>query len=371
MHIKGAAEIILEGCSKIYSFQQHKAVELTEDIKLKIKNELNDLAEQALRVIAVGYKNLKGNENFQTYDDKGIFEIEKEGFTLLALIGIRDRIRPCVKQAINKCRKAGIKVRMVTGDNLVTARAIARECGILDETNPNSLIMEGPEFMEQIGGIVEANNNSILESHDDSQNTFRLNNNGHVEDSGAPKKSDTIGNPAAFSRIYKELDVLARCRPEDKYALVLGLIQKGAVVAVTGDGSNDAMSLKKADVGFVMNSGTEVAKEAGDIILMDDSFEGIVQAVKWGRNIYDNIKRFLQFQLTVNAVALASTIVSAVILKEAIFPAVNMLWVNLIMDTLASLALATEPPTEAVLDRRPHDRREYIISRRMTKHIVL
>lgn len=175
---------------------------------------------------------------------------------------------------------------------------------------------------------------------------------------------DVLGNLDAFKSIVEKLEILARSQPNDKYALVLGLKSLGAVVAVTGDGTNDAPALKKADVGFAMGiAGKEVAKQAADIVLLDDNFESIVKAVKWGRNIYDNIRRFLQFQLTVNIVAVVTAFVGAAVLRCTPLHAVQLLWVNLIMDTLGSLALATEPPSEKLLDRLPHSRAEYLVNR--------
>lgn len=166
------------------------------------------------------------------------------------------------------------------------------------------------------------------------------------------------------------MEVLARSRPDDKLTLVSGLKQQGNVVAVTGDGTNDAPALKKADIGFAMGiQGTDMAKEAADIMLLDDNFKSIVKAVMWGRNIYDNIRRFLIFQLTVNVVAVTVAIVGAAILKQSPLTAVQMLWVNLIMDTFASLALATEPPSKDHLKRKPHRRTEYIVSPIMWKHL--
>jgi len=174
-----------------------------------------------------------------------------------------------------------------------------------------------------------------------------------------------------FDKIAAKVCVIARSRPEDKYAFVVGLRERGNVVAVTGDGTNDAPALSKADVGFAMGiAGTEVAKQAAAIMLMDDNFTSIVAAVKWGRNIYDSIRKFLMFQLTVNVVAVLVTFVSAATTKEAILSAIQMLWINLIMDTLASLALATEPPTEKLLLRKPHPRNSYIVNKKMAKHII-
>jgi Ca2+ transporting ATPase len=190
-------------------------------------------------------------------------------------------------------------------------------------------------------------------------------------DKTRPLRKDVIKNEEDFDRVLKNLDVLARSRPEDKYALVTGLINKGIVVAVTGDGTNDAPALKKADVGFAMGrSGTEIAREASSIVLLDDNFNSIVKAVLWGRNIYDSIKKFIQFQITVNIVAVATTLIGAIVLRQDILTPIQMLWLNMIMDTLASLALATEIPHESLLDRKPHNREEYIITKRMWKHIV-
>jgi len=180
-----------------------------------------------------------------------------------------------------------------------------------------------------------------------------------------------IKNKEAFNMIWKDLCVLARSRPEDKYALVTGLKELDNVVAVTGDGTNDAPALSKASVGFAMNiAGTEVAKHAADILLMDDNFASIIVAVKWGRSIYASIQKFLQLQLTVNLVAVIITVISAVGLKQAVLSTVQMLWINLVMDTLAALALATEPPSEELLLRKPINKNDYIITLTMIKHIV-
>lgn len=175
-----------------------------------------------------------------------------------------------------------------------------------------------------------------------------------------------------FGKIAKQLRVLARSSPTDKYLLATGLKQLGNVVAMTGDGTNDAPALKKADIGFAMGiAGTQVAKEAAGIILLDDNFNSIVTAVKYGRNIFDCIRKFLQFQLTVNIVAISVAFLGAVFINESPLTAVQMLWVNLIMDTLAALALATDPPQDELLVRMPYSRKEKIITPLMWRSIIL
>jgi Ca2+ transporting ATPase len=362
MHVKGASEIVLETCSHFYSFEEDRVIPMTEVLKRKIEDEINGMASKALRTLCVAYKEINGNEDFTTKDDKNVYEIEKSNFILVGVLGIRDILRKEVKEAVRRCKSAGIKVRMVTGDNAITARAIALECGIIDPKDEHSIVMTGPEFIEATGGIIcKACKTKECDCPRDKATAKKKNKEVRV---------DTIANGAAFDKIIPHFDVMARSRPEDKYALVTGLLERGAVVAVTGDGTNDAPALKKADVGFAMNTGTDVAKEAADIVLLDDNFASIVRAAMWGRNIYDNIKKFLQFQLTVNVVAVFMTLISAAVLQEELLTAIQLLWVNLIMDTLASLALATEPPTEDLLDRKPHNRNEYIVSREMMKHIL-
>merc|ERR1719322_677007 len=238
-----------------------------------------------------------------------------------------------------KCQGAGITVRMVTGDNVNTARSIAIKCGII-EPHKDMLVLDGKEFNRRI-----------------------RNSKGEIEQ----KKLDDI---------WPRLRVLARSSPTDKHTLVKGIIDSEVstnreVVAVTGDGTNDGPALKKADIGFAMGiAGTDVAKEASDIILTDDNFSSIVKAVMWGRNVYDSIAKFLQFQLTVNVVAVILAFTGACVMQDSPLKAVQMLWVNLIMDTLASLALATELPTPELLLRKPYGRTKALISRTMAKNIL-
>lgn len=200
---------------------------------------------------------------------------------------------------------------------------------------------------------------------------FRNEIGGAVVPTAEGKVECVIRNMNKFRKIMPKLKVLARSQPDDKFLLVHGLIKEGKVVSVTGDGTNDAPALNRSDVGFAMGkTGTDVAKAASDIQLLDDNFCSILVAVKYGRNIYDNIRKFLQFQLTVNIVAMFIVFSGAIIFSDAPLTSVQMLWVNLIMDTFAALALATEPPNDKLLDRLPADRNEKIVNQVMWRNIV-
>ena len=362
MYMLGASELLLDTCNTVVSFSNPKEVSVLDDSKRKNCNDgINKMANQALRTIAICYKDVS-NETFGQ-DRKGLFECEKSDFTLIGVFGIRDILRPGVKHSIRLCREAGVKVRMVTGDNKVTAKAIAIGCGIFNEDS-GDIIMEGPDFYKRVGGVQKRSDAPAKKPGLE----------GEIEDEEEQENDDQmkLGNLDEFLRFGHRLTVLARSRPEDKHALVTGLRECGQVVAVTGDGTNDAPALAKADVGFSMGiTGTEVAKAASDIILMDDNFNSIVQAIVWGRNIYDSVRKFLQFQLTVNVVAVVGVFIGACILRQAVINAVQMLWINLIMDTLASLALATEDPnSEILLKNKPYGRKDYIVSKKMFKHIM-
>ncbi|KAJ1350555.1 Plasma membrane calcium-transporting ATPase 3 [Parelaphostrongylus tenuis] len=347
VYSKGASEIILTRCSyilgdsgTIQNFNTSRIADLT-------KNVIEPMASDGLRTIGLAYKDMvpegtKTDANQVEYNheiDWDDEEVVRSGMTLIAIMGIQDPVRPEVPAAIEKCQRAGITVRMVTGDNINTARSIATACGIL-KPGTDFLALEGKDFNARI-----------------------RDENGKV----SQEKLDSI---------WPRLRVLARAQPTDKYVLVKGIIDSKVsknreVVAVTGDGTNDAPALKKADVGFAMGiAGTDVAKEASDIILTDDNFTSIVKAVMWGRNVYDSISKFLQFQLTVNVVAVTIAFIGACAISDSPLKAVQMLWVNLIMDTLASLALATEMPTEELLERKPYGRTKSLISRTMVKNII-
>ncbi|CAJ0931188.1 unnamed protein product, partial [Mesorhabditis belari] len=347
IYAKGASEIILSRCSSVLgrggaieSFGERQVADLTQRV-------IEPMASDGLRTIGLAYKDMvpqgeKTRENELEYSGEIDWENEeviRMGMTAIAIIGIQDPVRTEVPAAIEKCQRAGITVRMVTGDNINTARSIATSCGIL-KPGADFLALEGKEFNARI------------------------------------RNEDGKVDQAKLDAIWPRLRVLARAQPSDKYVLVKGIIDSKStknreVVAVTGDGTNDAPALKKADVGFAMGiAGTDVAKEASDIILTDDNFSSIVKAVMWGRNVYDSIAKFLQFQLTVNVVAVTIAFCGALFIKDSPLKAVQMLWVNLIMDTLASLALATEMPTEDLLERKPYGRTKSLISRTMVKNIT-
>ncbi|KAJ3191193.1 hypothetical protein HK101_007988, partial [Irineochytrium annulatum] len=253
-------------------------------------------------------------------------ELIGRGLICAALVGLEDPLREEVSNAVAECQRAGVMVRMVTGDNILTARAIATRCGIHTR---GGVVMEGGVFRN-------------------------------------------MGGPERLAMLPR-LQVLARSTPADKQLLVSLLKQGGETVAVTGDGTNDGPALKMADVGFSMGiAGTEVAKEASSIILMDDSFGSVVKAIMWGRSVNDSVKKFLQFQLSVNISAVFITFISSAIdsAESSVLTAVQLLWVNLIMDTLAALALATERPTRELLNRPPDAKNASLISVTMWKMII-
>uniref|UniRef100_A0A8C1N0V1 Calcium-transporting ATPase n=1 Tax=Cyprinus carpio TaxID=7962 RepID=A0A8C1N0V1_CYPCA len=335
LYSKGASEILLRKCSFILGRDDEARAFRARDKDEMVKKVIEPMACDGLRTICIAYRELPADPMPDWENETDIVS----NLTCITVVGIEDPVRPEVPEAIRKCQRAGITVRMVTGDNINTARAIAAKCGII-HPGDDFLCIEGKEFNRRI-----------------------RNEKGEIEQE-------------RIDKIWPKLRVLARSSPTDKHTLVKGIIdsttaEQRQVVAVTGDGTNDGPALKKADVGFAMGiAGTDVAKEASDIILTDDNFSSIVKAVMWGRNVYDSISKFLQFQLTVNVVAVIVAFTGACITQDSPLKAVQMLWVNLIMDTLASLALATEPPNEALLLRKPYGRNNPLISRTMMKNIL-
>ncbi|XP_046896979.1 plasma membrane calcium-transporting ATPase 3a isoform X2 [Hypomesus transpacificus] len=335
LYSKGASEILLKKCTSILAAGGEKRNFRPRDRDEMVKKVIEPMACDGLRTICVAYRDLPASPQPDWENEADILT----DLVCITVVGIEDPVRPEVPDAIKKCQRAGITVRMVTGDNISTARAIAAKCGII-QPGDDFLCIDGKDF-----------------------NRLIRNEKGEVEQE-------------RMDKVWPKLRVLARSSPTDKHTLVKGIIdstvtEKRQVVAVTGDGTNDGPALKKADVGFAMGiAGTDVAKEASDIILTDDNFSSIVKAVMWGRNVYDSISKFLQFQLTVNVVAVTVAFTGACITQDSPLKAVQMLWVNLIMDTFASLALATEPPTEALLLRKPYGRNNPLISLTMMKNIL-
>ncbi|CAD8143054.1 unnamed protein product [Paramecium octaurelia] len=361
LYIKGASEIIVQSLTHMHTYDDQKIKLGVKEIQ-EIERIISQMAKQSLRIICVAYLDLRGDEDLQKINGK-VYDIETQDLTFLGLFGIMDNLREGVKDAVTKCKQAGIKVRMVTGDNSETARAIAMNCGIIEQGDSQAIVIEGAEFMKEVGGVVCKNCTTELCKCAKSSN--------EAEKNGTSLRVDTLGNMSRFKQIYPQIAVMARSRPTDKYAMIIGLKECEHIVAVTGDGTNDAPALKKADVGFAMGkAGTQVAKDASAIILMEDNFSDIVKAVMWGRNIFQSIRKFLQFQLTVNVVAVGFTLISSALLKQDVLKPIQMLWVNLIMDSFASLALATEPPSEILLKDRPYSRSESIVTYKMIKHII-
>lgn len=308
LYVKGAPEIVMGKCN-------------LEESRVKQYNEqLLAYQNQAMRTLGVAYKVIPENSSTDCV------ELVKEGgLTFMGIFAISDPIRPDVPDAVKKCQSAGIRVKIVTGDTPGTATEIARQIGLWTSEDTERNRITGVEFA-------------------------------------------ALSDEEALERVV-DLKVMSRARPMDKQRLVQLLQQKGEVVAVTGDGTNDAPALNHAQVGLSMGTGTSVAKEASDITLLDDSFHSIATAVMWGRSLYKNIQRFIVFQLTINVVALLSVLLGAFLGTELPLTVTQMLWVNLIMDTFAAMALASIAPSMDVMNEKPRKRTDFIISPAMRNNI--
>ncbi|KAL6292087.1 hypothetical protein ACE6H2_000229 [Prunus campanulata] len=325
-HWKGAAEMILAMCTSYYN-ASGLVINMDDNAKMRFEQIIQGMAASSLRCIAFAHKEIPAEEQMDERDHKAL--LKEDGLTLLGLVGLKDPCRLGVKEAVGDCQYAGVNVKMITGDNVFTAKAIATECGILkpDQDMFSGAVVEGVQFR----------------------------------------------NYTPEERMLKvdKICVMARSSPFDKLLMVQCLKQKGHVVAVTGDGTNDAPALKEADIGLSMGiQGTEVAKESSDIVIMDDNFASVATVLKWGRCVYNNIQKFIQFQLTVNVAALVINFVAAVSAGEVPLTAVQLLWVNLIMDTLGALALATEKPTKELMANKPVGRTEPLITNIMWRNLL-
>ena len=402
---KGGAENITVYCSKYLNPDTGKEEPMNDIILSKIKESIEEFNKNKLRSLYIAYKDITKDEYKKCEEPNSQNKlIDQYDLVFLAVFGIKDSLRDGVKEAVKKCKEASVNVIMVTGDNIMTATSIAKECGILgddiDLLNLNNKIEENPELMNNNNLSKEKYIQELISSPPQAitGNSFYNVIEGLIceeceidtnlckcpkteaeakqlakETNTEPKpiKKDKIKNIDNFKKIVQNLKVMARSQPMHKYALVLGLKTLGHVVAVTGDGTNDAPALSKSDVGFAMFSGTDIAKQASDIVIIDNNFSSIITAIIYGRNIYDNIRKFLQFQLTVNFCACIIVFVCACIGNDTPLTPIQMLWVNLIMDSLGSLALATEPPYEELLQRQPTKRSESIINSKMWKHIIV
>ncbi|VVB16277.1 unnamed protein product [Arabis nemorensis] len=328
IHWKGASEIVLASC-RSYIDEDGNVAPMTEDKALYFKNGIEEMAGRTLRCVALAFRTYEA-EKVPTGEELSKWVLPEDDLILLAIVGIKDPCRPGVKESVQLCQNAGVKVRMVTGDNIQTARAIALECGILTSD-------------------AEASEPNLIEG-----------------------KSFRALTDAERDKISGKISVMGRSSPNDKLLLVQSLRRQGHIVAVTGDGTNDAPALHEADIGLAMGiAGTEVAKESSDIIILDDNFASVVKVVRWGRSVYANIQKFIQFQLTVNVAALVINVVAAISSGDVPLTAVQLLWVNLIMDTLGALALATEPPTDHLMGRPPVGRKEPLITNIMWRNLMI
>ncbi len=317
LYVKGAPEIVL---SKSATVLKADGIHPVSDEKAGIEEQLLQYQNQAMRTLGFAYKILEPDQEDE------IKELAEEGLIFLGITAISDPVREDVPAAVEKCLHAGIDVKIVTGDTPATAREIGRQIGIWQNTDTEQNIITGPNF-------------------------------------------EALTDEEAFHRV-RDLKIMCRARPTDKQRLVQLLQQNDAVVAVTGDGTNDAPALNHAHVGLSMGSGTSVAKEASDITLLDDSFNSIATAVMWGRSLYKNIQRFILFQLTINVAALILVFLGSIFGTELPLTVTQMLWVNLIMDTFAAGALASLPPDENVMKEKPRRNKDFIVTPVMRNNIL-
>ena len=400
LYLKGAHEKVFPLLENIRSGST--VYEKFSKYKDNVTDIIKKYSSQSKRTLIFASKKISINDfkyASKIFKEKNIdfYKYLYTNLTFEFLVGIRDQLREEVPNSVLKCREAGIKVRMVTGDNIITALAISKDSNIINENQFIESIENIDNYKKLCSSYTKPNKNfsseNIRKYSLDSLNNmneispndfdspialegeqFRIlsGNLTKIYDEKTHKiKSIHLNDKTLFAKTVKRLKVIARATPEDKFLLVFGLKQLENIVAVTGDGTNDAPALKEAHVGFAMGiRGTDIAKEAADILLLDDSFSSIITACKFGRNVYDSIRKFVQFQLTTNIVAVFMTLLGGLILKDSPLNAIQMLWVNLIMDSFASLALATDKPNENLLKRKPYKRNSSILTKFMIVNII-
>lgn len=320
LFVKGAPEIVMKKCI-IEDRMQRQSVE-----------ELDEWQHKAMRTLAFAYKKIEASimRTSRTSTAEVVALLDANDLQLQAIAAIADPIRPDVPAAVQECRHAGIEVKVVTGDTAATALEIGKQIGVFEDE---------PENIGADGSLTSLDQQVIT-----------------------GEQWEALSDEEAYERA-KDIRVMSRARPTDKQRLVAMLQKRGEVVAVTGDGTNDAPALHYAHVGLSLGSGTSVAKEASDMTLLDDSFKSIANAVMWGRSLYRNLQRFLFFQLVVNVVALLLVLGGSVIGTEMPLTVTQILWVNLIMDTFAALALASLPPSHEVMKDKPRKASDFIINK--------
>ena len=378
LYLKGAHEKVLPLLKTIRT--ENTKIEEFDNYKEDISNIIKKYSSESKRILIFASKNISISEfnsanNMFKEKNLDFFKNLYKGLNFEFLIGIRDQLRPEVPNSVLKCQNAGINVRMITGDNIMTALSISKDSNIISESQFKEALENIDKYRNICRKIQTENKNMEFESPIALEGEqFRLlsGNLTKIYDEKTHKiKSIQLNNKEMFKKVTKRLNVIARATPEDKFLLVFGLKQLENIIAVTGDGTNDAPALKEAHVGFAMGiRGTDIAQKAADILLLDDSFSSIITACKFGRNVYDSIRKFVQFQLTTNIVAVFMSLLGGVILKDSPLNSIQMLWINLIMDSFASLALATEKPNDKLLDRKPYKRNENILTKFMKINII-
>ena len=320
LFVKGAPEIVMKKCINEDRMQRQTA------------EELDEWQHKAMRTLAFAYKKIEASimRTSRTSTAEVVALLDANDLQLQAIAAIADPIRPDVPAAVQECRHAGIEVKVVTGDTAATALEIGKQIGVFEDE---------PENIGADGSLTSLDQQMIT-----------------------GEQWEALSDEEAYERA-KDIRVMSRARPTDKQRLVAMLQKRGEVVAVTGDGTNDAPALHYAHVGLSLGSGTSVAKEASDMTLLDDSFKSIANAVMWGRSLYRNLQRFLFFQLVVNVVALLLVLGGSVIGTEMPLTVTQILWVNLIMDTFAALALASLPPSHEVMKDKPRKASDFIINK--------